>query len=194
VNIGDFLAGIDTTDLLVVLFLFAMFILGFVQGTIRRLLGIGGMVFSFLLAANVKGPLGDFLGANWTQFPPEYAAMIGFLTVFVAALVAFTLTIQGTYHRTALFEKYTFVDEVIGGFLGVVQAMLLLIFLKVILDSYFLLPFPVDPQEIEFLRTSWTLLHESGTGDLLNGTIIPRLLAIGGLLVPESIKALYPRA
>lgn len=193
-NIGDVLAGINTTDLLVVLFLFAMFLLGFIQGTIRRLLGIGSMLFSFLLAANVKEPLGAFLGANWTQFPPEYGAMVGFLTVFVAALVAFTLTIQGTYRKTALFEQFTFVDELIAGFLGVVQGMLLLVFLKIILDSYFLLAFPVDPQEIGFLRTGWQALHESGTGDLLNSTIIPRLLAIGGLLVPESIKALYPPA
>lgn len=193
-NIGEFLGGINTTDLLVVLFLFAMFLLGFIQGTIRRLLGIGAMLFSFLLAANVKEPLGGFLGANWTQFPPEYAEMIGFLTVFVAALVAFTLTIQGTYRKTALFERFTFVDEVIAGFLGVVQGMLLLIFLKIILDSYFFLAFPVDPQEIDILRSVWALLQESGTGDLLTGTIIPRLLAIGGLLVPESIRALYSAA
>lgn len=193
-NIGEFLGSINTTDLLVILFLFAMFILGFIQGTIRRLLGIGAMLFSFLLAANIKEPLGGFLGANWTQFPPEYAEMIGFLTVFVAALVAFTLTIQGTYKKTQLFERYTFVDEVIAGFLGVVQGMMFLIFMKIILDTYFFLAFPVDPQELDFLRTGWTVLQESGTGDLLSGTIIPRLLAIGGLLVPESIRALYAPA
>ena len=52
-NIGDSSAAISTVDLLIVLFLFGFFVLGFAQGTIWRLLGIASMLFSFLLAANL---------------------------------------------------------------------------------------------------------------------------------------------
>ena len=86
--------GASAIDLLIVVYFVAFFVLGFAQGAIRRLLGIASMLFSFLLAANLARPLGDFLSANWTQFPPEYSYMIGFLTIFVAGVVAFALVIQ----------------------------------------------------------------------------------------------------
>ena len=89
-----------------------MFVLGFFQGTIRRLLGLASMLFSFLFAANLRAPLGDFLAANWNQFPDEYAVMLGFGIVFMAATIAFTLVIQGFYKHQPLFEKATFVDEI----------------------------------------------------------------------------------
>ena len=117
--------GASAVDLLIVVYFVAFFVLGFAQGAIRRLLGIASMLFSFLLAANLARPLGDFLSANWTQFPPEYSYMIGFLTVFVAGVVAFTLVIQSYYHPQPLFERARFADEAIGGILGLVQAALL---------------------------------------------------------------------
>ena len=138
-NIGDFLAS-NRFDIIVALFLFGMFVLGFVQGTIRRLLGIASMLFSFLIAANLRDPLGNLLAANWRQFVPEYSVMVGFGTIFVAATIAFTLIIQGFYHHQPLFDKYDFVDELIGGVLGVLQGLLLIGVIIVILDSYFRIP------------------------------------------------------
>ena len=114
-NIGEFLSSINRFDLLVVLFAFGMFVLGFIQGTIRRVLGLASMLFSFLFAANLREPLGGYLAQNWNDFPDEYAVMLGFGIVFVAATIAFTVVIQGFYHKQALFQKATFADEVIGG-------------------------------------------------------------------------------
>ena len=58
-DLGDFLGGISTVDLLIFLYFIGFFVLGFAQGTIRRLLGIASILFSFLLAANLAEPLGD---------------------------------------------------------------------------------------------------------------------------------------
>jgi uncharacterized membrane protein required for colicin V production len=163
------------------------------QGTIRRLLGILSMVFSFFLAANLKEPLGDFLGREWEQFPPQYGEMIGFLAVFAAAVIASSLVIQGTYKKVSLFEKYEWLDEILGGALGVFQLGMFLTFLTIILDSYFLIGLPKDDQELVFLRTFWEALNTSATGDILHQTIIPRVIDIFGLLLPESIENLpYP--
>ena len=96
-DFGEFLSSLTIFDFGFFLFLFGFFVLGFAQGTIRRLLGLAAVMFSFLLAANLRDPLGSFLATNWTQFPREYAYMIGFLTVFLAA--SSTITRRGCFNR-----------------------------------------------------------------------------------------------
>jgi len=193
--IGEFLGGIDTFDLLVFVGFFGAFVAGYIQGTIRRLLGMASMAFSFLLAASLKDPVGDFLAVNWTQWPRAYAEMVGFLMIFIAGVVAFTLVIQGTYRKSTLLSEHPVVDEVLGGVLGIAQAALLLLFMTIILDSSFLFrQIPAQDNELPFLRTFWSALDASATGTFLHVTFIPGLLSVLGGFVPESIRALYTRA
>jgi uncharacterized membrane protein required for colicin V production len=195
VDLGEFLGGIQTVDLLLVLYFMAFFVLGFAQGTIRRLIGIGSILFSFLFAANVAVPLGTFLGNNWTQFPREYAFMIGFLTVFVAAALAFALIAQGFYNPQPLFAKARFVDEALGGILGVLQAGLILAFIVVILGTFFIVPgIAPDPQELPGLRSLWTALDESSIVAVFRDTLIPAFFTISGYLIPDSIEVFFPGA
>ena len=191
-NIGDFITSINRFDLIVVLFLFGMFVLGFFQGTIRRLLGLGSMLFSFLFAANLRDPLGSFLASNWNQFPDEYAVFLGFGIVFVAATVAFTLIIQGFYKHQPLFEKATFVDEVIGGLLGVVQGLFFIGCMIVILDSFFSIPtIPESGAELPFLRGFHGFLDHSGTAELFRSRLIPGFYSVFGLFVPEDLRSFH---
>ena len=125
-DFGEFLGGVRTIDLLLFVLIAAFFVLGCGQGTIRRLIGIGSILFSFFFAANLAEPLGGFLGSNWTQFSRQYAYMVGFGTVFVAASLAFALVAQGFYKPQPLFEKARFVDEILGGLLGLVQGAIIL--------------------------------------------------------------------
>jgi hypothetical protein len=169
------------------------FVLGFAQGTIRRLIGVGSILFSFFLAANLAGPLGAFLGTNWTQFAKEYSYMIGFGTVFLASAIAFALVAQGFYKPQPLFEKARFADELIGGVLGVVQFALILGSTIVILDSFFSVPgIAEDPQEIELLRTIWTALDTSNIVAVFRDTLIPAFFALTGFLVPDNLEAMFP--
>jgi uncharacterized membrane protein required for colicin V production len=192
VNVGETILNFNRFDLLFLLFLFGMFVLGFMQGTIRRLLGIGAMAFSFLFAANLTNVVGPFLAENWNQFPDEYAVMLGFLIVFVAANIAFSLIIQGFYHRQPLFAKYTFVDEVLGGILGVVQGAFLVGCLIVILDSYFLIPgAPQSGGELPFLRGFFDFYTTSGTAELFRTQLIPGFFNIFGVLIPDNIQFFY---
>ena len=191
-NVGDAIVNFNRFDLLFLLFLFGMFVLGFMQGTIRRLLGLGAMAFSFLFAANLTSVVGPFLAENWNQFPDEYAVMLGFLIVFVAANIAFSLLIQGFYHRQPLFAKYTFVDEVLGGILGVVQGAFLVGCLIVILDSYFLIPgAPQSGGELPFLRGFFDFYTTSGTAELFRTQLIPGFFNIFGILIPDNIQTFY---
>ena len=192
-NLADTLTKINLFDVVVILYLFGWFILGFIQGTIRRLLGIGALVFSFFLALQLNNLwLGNFLATNWTQYPKEYSVMIGYLVIFVAAVVAFTLVIQGTYKKAPLFAKYPVLDEIIGGLLGILQGGLLLLFLVIILDQYYLYTnIPPDSDEIAFLRTFWDAMNTSNTGVILHGTVIPAFITIFGFLIPGAVHAVY---
>ena len=192
-DLGETLAGISTVDLLIVLYFIGFFVLGFAQGTIRRLLGILSILFSFLLAASLAGPLSDFLGANWRQFSPEYSYMVGFLTVFVASSVAFALVIQGFYKPQPLFQKARFADEILGGILGVVQAALIFGALLIILDSFFRIPgIPADADELPFLREIWTAIDPTKTAEFFRETLIPAFFLLTGLFIPNRIEDMYP--
>ena len=192
-DVGTFLGGIQTVDLLLVLYFMAFFVLGFAQGTIRRLIGIATILFSFFLAANLYEPLGNFLSGNWTQFAPEYSYMVGFLAVFLASSIAFAIVVQGWYKPQALFEKARFVDELLGGFLGLVQAGLILGIVVVILGTFFLVvpPIPVDSDELPFLRDLWGALDQSRIVDVFRETLIPAFFAITGFLVPDTIEQFF---
>ena len=186
------LLAVNRFDLLVFFLCFGMFVLGFIQGTIRRVLGLASMLFSFLFAANLRAPLGNYLAANWNQFPDEYAVMLGFLIVFVAATIAFTLVIQGFYHKQDLFKKATFADELIGGILGIVQALLLVLCVIVILDSFFRIPgIPKSDGELPFLRQFYDFMNTSATASAFRSTIIPGFISVFGLLIPNDLKAFY---
>lgn len=184
--------SINRFDLLVLLFVFGMFVLGFIQGTIRRVLGLASMLFSFLFAANLRAPLGGYLAENWNQFPDEYAIMLGFGIVFVAATIAFTVVIQGFYHKQSLFEKATFADELIGGLLGILQALFLVGCIIVILDSFFRIPgIPTSEGELPWIRNSFDLINTSAVADLFRSRLIPGFIAVFGLLIPSDLQRFY---
>jgi uncharacterized membrane protein required for colicin V production len=193
VDFGEFLAGFTTVDLLLILFFMGFFVLGFAQGTIRRLIGIASVLFSFLFAAALSEPLGNFLANNWSQFSRQYSYMIGFGTIFIASTVAFALVAQGFYKPQPLFAKARFADEILGGLLGIVQAGLILGAVIVILGSFFLIPgIAEDPEELNGLREIWNALETSAIVDVFQTTLIPAFFSIFGLFIPDSIEVWFP--
>jgi membrane protein required for colicin V production len=193
VDLGTFFGTIQTVDLLLALFFMGFFVLGFAQGTIRRLIGIGSILFSFLLAANLAEPVGGFLATNWTHLPKEYSQMVGFATIFVAASLAFAIVVQGFYRPQPLFEKARFVDEILGGLLGLLQAAIILGSVVIILDSFFRLSgIAQDPDEIDFLRNLWVFLDGSQIVEFFRTTLIPAFFVLFGLFIPSDIKQMYP--
>ena len=191
-NVAEFITSINQFDLLIFLVLFGLFILGFIQGTVRRLLGIAAILFSFLVAANVREPLGGYLAHNWTQFEPSYAVMIGFLTVFVAMAVFLSLAIQMFYTKAPLFEKYSVVDEVVGGTLGVVQGLLLIGIMIVILDSAFEIPGVANRNEVAGLREVHDAYDGSTTAAMFRESLIPAPFAVLGPFIPDELRGFFP--
>ena len=193
-DIAGFFAKVDLADLVIFAYLFGWFVLGFGQGAVRRVLGILTISFSFFLAAQLNVYVGPFLATHWTQFPVSYSEMIGFGALFAAGAVAFALIVQGTYGRVAVFAAHPIVDEVVGGVLGLIQGGLILVFVLVILDQFFLGAAPVaSSSELPILRPLWTGIDGSWTGALLHATVIPGLITVAGLLIPSAVQATYGR-
>ena len=188
----SFFDSIKLFDLAVLLFLFAAFVLGYVQGTIRRAVGLLSITFAFFLSAVLSVPIGNFLAQNWTYYKLEASQMVGFLVPFVAGVAALALVVQGTYKKQEIFAKYPVVDEILGGILGVCQGALLLLFITIILDQYYLnVPVAPDNEPLGFLRTFWNALDASGTGTFLHTQVIPQFVSLFSLLLPEYVKATY---
>ncbi|MGZ8502181.1 MAG: CvpA family protein [Candidatus Limnocylindrales bacterium] len=192
-NLGEFLGGIGTVDLLLVLYFIGFFVLGYAQGTIRRVIGLGSILFSFLFAMNLGQTIGPFLADHWTQFAREYAFMVAYGTIFSASAIALALLVQSYYRPQQLFQQARFADEILGGVLGLVQGALIFGAVLVILDTFFLIPgIPPDPQELPFLRDFWNGLNDTQFALLFRNTIIPAAFVLVGLFVPDGVKATYP--
>ena len=183
--------AIQPFDLVIVLALIAMFIVGYAQGTVRRLLGIAAIVFSLILAAQVRQPLGQYLTHEWTSIAPAYSFMVAFGAVFVAAAVTLSIGIQLTYRPAPLFKRYPVLDEIVGGLLGVVEGFLILIAILLILDPYYTQPQVREAAgvgEFGLLRYLHGYLDNTVTASILRHNVIPVLLGLFGFLFPQDVR------
>ena len=106
--------NLNLFDLLVAFFVFGFFVAGFIQGTVRRLIGLGILVVAILLAINLRDPFGSWLAGYWVQFPKAYSTMLAFGASFIVIYLAGSILVQVFYRRTTLFKRSTLADEVIG--------------------------------------------------------------------------------
>jgi len=192
VDVVEFIQGLNLFDILVAFFVAGFFVVGYIQGTLRRLLGLGILLFSLLLAMNLRDPLGSWLAQYWTHLPQPYVYMLAFGLSFLTIYIAGSITVQTFYRRTPLWTKAAFLDELIGGILGAIQALILVGTLILILDSYYALPgFPADPEEIGLLRDIYNFYNSSQVVELFRMSLIPLFFALFGWIVPDDLEAYY---
>jgi uncharacterized membrane protein required for colicin V production len=170
-------------------FLLGMFILGYIQGMARRIFGIIALVFSLLVALELRQPLGDYLAQQWTNAPAGYSFMVGFGALFVALGVALSLGIQWAYRPSPLIPRYPALDDLLGGVLGVIEGIVLLVALLLITDPYFLSTagHAVASGEFQPIRSLHDFLNDSLTAKFLRENVIANLLAVLGFLFPRDI-------
>jgi hypothetical protein len=148
-------------------------------------------VFAFLVAANLRDPLGDYLAQNWRQFDFGYNHLLAFSIVFVVGAVASSLVIQGFYKRTEINANHPIVDDIVGGLLGLTQGLLLLIVAVVILSSN-ILP-PAQSGDVSQLRYVQDLIvNQSHIAAGIRDVVAPPLLHILSFLLPADLVALFP--
>ncbi|HJP87459.1 MAG TPA: CvpA family protein [Candidatus Limnocylindrales bacterium] len=188
---------LQTFDFVLLLALLAMFIVGYAQGVVRRLLGLAAITFSLILGALLRPTVGGYLANEWTTIIPQYSYMVGFGAVFVAAAVTLSIGIQISYRPAPLFPKYPVLDELLGGILGVVEGFLLIIAFLLITDPYFHLQAAQDHPglgEFGLLRTLHEYIDKTLIADVLRHTVIPVILFVLGFLFQQDVKDAFARA
>jgi len=186
--------GVALFDLIFFVAIAVGFLLGFVQGIVRRLLGIASILVAFFLAAYLREPLGNMLASDWTQYPPGYVTMLAFGGLFIVFVVFSTIIIQGFYTRAPVVEDSEWIDEVLGGLLGIVQALLLIGIGIIILSSYFgLASAEYSSTEFLLLRNAWDAISRSAVGAFYIETLIPIVIGLSGPLFPESLRQMLAR-
>ena len=188
---------IQPFDLVLFLALLAMFIVGYAQGVIRRLLGIAAIVFSLILGAQLRQPLGSYLSAQWTTIAPDYSYMVAFGAVFVAAAVTLSIGIQITYRPAPLFNRYPVLDEIVGGLLGVLEGFIILVAILMITDPYYTQDAFKERAglgEFGLLRSLHGWLDPTLIAAILRDNVIPFVLAILGFLFPLDVRQTFAQA
>lgn len=176
-------------DVVAFLFLVGMFILGYVQGLVRRIFGIIALVFSLVVAAQLRAPLGDYLAHEWTSAPPEYSYMVAFGALFLAFGIALSVGIQLAYHPAPLLPRYPVIDELLGGVLGVIEGGFLIAVFLMVTDPYFLNSTGqvAATGEVAFFRSVHDFVTDSLTADFLRHSIIANVFALIGFLFPRDV-------
>jgi uncharacterized membrane protein required for colicin V production len=191
VDVVEFIQGLNLFDILAAFFVAGFFVVGYIQGTLRRVLGLAITLVALLLALNLREPLGSWLATYWYYLPREYVYMLAFGGSFVVIFLAASITAQTFYRKTTVFTRASAVDEVVGGVLGAVQALLLIGALILVFDSYYTLGLPPDPDEIDLLRSIFDLYDPSQIAAVYRESLIPLFFALFGWIVPSALADRY---
>ena len=111
---------------------------------------------------------------------------------FVVIYLAGSILVQVFYRRTQLFKRSTVIDEIVGGLLGVLQALLLVGAMIMILDSFFRISgIAQNRNEIGILRDIFRFYDPSQTAILFRDSLIPAFLALFAWITPAGLRALF---
>jgi uncharacterized membrane protein required for colicin V production len=191
VDIVGLITSTPLVDIFVLAGLSLAFIVGIVQGTIRGLIGLLVLLLSFVVAANVSHPLGDFLAGNWKQFPHDYNRMLAFGIVFFVLSLGTIVAIQLFYRRLEIYAQRPIVDDALGGLIGVAEGFLMLLFLVIILASYPMPPpFPGDVEPLRQVQDA--LVNQSHIGAALKSNVAPSVLQLLSALLPSDLVSMFP--
>jgi uncharacterized membrane protein required for colicin V production len=177
-------------DLAIFLGLFFFIILGVMQGSIRRILGLISFLFAFLVAASLRDPVGNILANNWTQYTTGYNHLLAFVGLFIVGAVGLSILIQGFYRRTDIYAKHPIVDDIIGGSLGFIQGMLLLTVVVIVLNSYTLTS--AESGDVGILRQVQDLIHKSAIAGGVKDVLAPPLVHVLAFFLPSDLVAAFP--
>jgi uncharacterized membrane protein required for colicin V production len=182
-------------DVVAFLLLVGWFILGYFQGLTRRVIGIIALVFSLLVAVQLRDPVGKYLAGEWRNAPPEYSYMVAFGALFLGLWVALSAGIQLFYRPAPLLPRYPVLDEILGGVLGVIEGIIVMMVVLMVTDPYFLgeAGKNAPPGEFSPLRSLHDLFTDSLTASYLRNAIAG-LFGVVGWVFPHDVVAAFRSA
>ncbi len=192
-DLAGFIGSLKIADGILVAFFALAFFLGYTQGVLRQLLGVGVFLVAFIVAAYLRSPVGAWLASNWTWLPVDFSAMVAFIASFLVLLGVMTIAVQAYYKRVLVAARYAVVDEIAGGILGVLVAGLIVAEIVIAGDNYYHgagLQAPAG--DVGWMRSLYDGLDGSAIVHAARTGLIPGLLALLGPLLPEAVRTLHP--
>ena len=182
-------------DLVLLLFIGGMALAGWRSGFLRRLIGLGFLVVSFLAGAYLRVPAGAVVHPVLPKIPEAYAEMVGYSVAFAVLLVGLNLIAKPILARAPQHGLSRATDAALGAGLGFVEAVLIASAAIVILHSFSTVAagLPSSFVETGFLKDIRSQVDASTIGGLLEKTTVPIVLVVLGPLLPSAIKDIVPK-
>jgi uncharacterized membrane protein required for colicin V production len=188
-DLGSFIGSLTAGDLALLLIYAGAFVLGFFQGGTRGLLGLLAWLFAFVIGVTVWEPLGVWLSGSWTMYSLEYTKMLAFLIGFIGSLIVGAILIVSFTKRSALLPRWPFADEILGGVLFVIVALLITAAILMAFDSAYPLGLG-GRDDVPWLTSLQEGLAGSAIGGWLNATLVPLILTVFGPIIPDELERL----
>jgi uncharacterized membrane protein required for colicin V production len=184
------LGSLTTIDYLIVILLAGAFVLGFAQGLLRQVVSVFWWLIAFVIAAQLRTPVGAYLGGYWTTLAPGYSEMIAFGLLFLVIFLLANVLTQLVYKPTPVAARLARLDDVLGGVVGVFVAVLIMASVAVMLDSFYAVPHS-GGNEVTWIQDLNGALRDSAVVSGVRGAVVPPVLAILGPLVPAALRRPY---
>jgi colicin V production protein len=184
---------LSAPDLVLLAIIVIAFLLGYYQGAIRQVLTAFVWLASFVLAANLRDPFGDFLSRYWSNLPSGYPHMIAFGVLFTLFFVIGLILVQWRYRRMVIHSRVTVIDELIGGLLGAGIAVLVIATYIVVLDSFYSRGGVSGQGDVALLGQIHRALADSNVAATIRGQLLPLLFTVLGPLLPSEVTDVVRR-
>jgi uncharacterized membrane protein required for colicin V production len=184
----EFFSRLSPIDLFIVACLAAGAFAGFTQGLIRYALNALVVIIAFVVASQLREPLFDLL-KFWAAFTPAVRELIIFLVLFVGLVIGGWFIVRAMYRRTRL-PIIRQLDELGGAVLGLLFAALSIVFLMVVLDSFFTAVPDTEAASAGWLADFYRAMDRSVLVEFFRNTLIPTVGLLARPFVPNEIAKL----
>lgn len=176
-------------DIVLLLLIAGAFLVGFFWGVIRGLLALAAWVVVFVVAAYLATPLGDYLSGQWSQFGVKFNHTLGFGIAAAVLYVVVLVLIQFTTRGAQDVSRFPVLDDLVGGFLGVLIAVLVFAGTIMVLRTAYGPAATVGPGlGPAWMADLYRALVDSTIGSRINEGLVPGLNSILGPLLPPDIR------
>ncbi len=182
----DFLAQLNWIDLVIIIVLVGAVFAGWVQGFARYLATAIGALVAFVIASQLKGPLTDALSTFWTAFEPVTREFVVYLFLYIGLNVLFWFIARAFFLRTHLSIAKA-ADEVGGAVCGLLYAVVTIVFLLVVLDTFYDPPIGVATASAGFIDGFYEAMNSSLLTGYFRDVVIPTFGYVARPFVPPEI-------
>lgn len=166
---------------------------GWRTGLLRRLIGIGFMIISFVVSAYLRYPIGAIALTFFKNIPTSYANLVGYAIAFPVILAGLHIASAFLLRKVSMTGITKELDQVLGAVVGGVEGILIIAAAIVILDTYFGTGTTLHQYSgVGAIKSFTQAFNASTTVHLLRGSVVPAVLAILGPLLPKDIKTIVP--